>query len=118
MMLNLTRKVKQPKKDEDEHDETKKPKKGKAVKRGGTVGMGRIHEDEDSGDPELDIEEGRMKPKSIKRPKMDTASQEQGGGGKDVHLPKTYRCPDCRCWSRSGGHHRLPAPGTSQGQEA
>ena len=80
MMQNLTRKVKQPKKDEDDSDETKKPKKGKAVKAGGTMGTGWSHEDEDSVNPVLDIEEGRMKAKPIKRPKMDAASKEQGGG--------------------------------------
>ena len=35
------RKAKQPKKDEDDHDEPKKTKKGKAVKPGGTMGTGR-----------------------------------------------------------------------------
>ena len=63
MMPNLTKKVKKPKKGEDKHDKTKKPKKGMAVKPGGTVGMGRSHEYEDSGNPEVDIEEGRMKAK-------------------------------------------------------
>ena len=69
--------MKQPKmkKDEEDHDETKKPKKGKAVKAGSIVGTGGSHEVEDSGDPELDIEVGRMKAKPGKRPKMDAASQ-------------------------------------------
>ena len=32
-------------------------------------------EDEDSGDPELDIEEERMKAKPTKRPKMEAAAR-------------------------------------------
>ena len=113
-----SRKAKQPKKDDDEHDEPKKTKKGKAVRPDGTMGMGQGHDEDDSGDPELDCEEGRlMQAKPMKKQKIDPASQEQGGD-QEAHLPETHRCLDCRCWPWSGRHHRLPASGASQTQEA
>ena len=41
--------------------------------------MERSHEEDDSCDPKLDCEEGRkMKAKTMKRPMIDPASQEQG----------------------------------------
>ena len=98
------RKAKQPK-DDDDHDEPKKTKKGKAVRPGGTMGMGRGHDEDDNGDPELDCEEGRlMQAKPMKKQKIDPARQERGGGDQEAHLPKTRRCLDCRCWPWSGGH--------------
>ena len=61
------------KKDEDDHEESKK---GKA---GGTIRTGRSLDDEDSGDPYLDINEAWMRPKPNKKVKLEAASQEQGG---------------------------------------
>ena len=80
-MPNLSRKVKQPKM--MIMMKAKKSKKGKAVKAGCTVGTGRSLEDEESGDPELDIDEARMKAKHTKKAKLEAASQEQGGGKED-----------------------------------
>ena len=89
MMPNLSRKVKETKmkKYEDDHDEGKRTKKGKAVKASGTTETRRSLEDEDSGDPKLDIEESRMKAKATKRPQMDAASQEREGGGRQRSPP-------------------------------
>ena len=64
------RKVKQAKKDDE---------------RDGTVGTGRGHDEDDSGDPDLDIEEGRlMQAKPIKKQKIEQASQEHGGTRKPI----------------------------------
>ena len=50
------RKAKQPKKDDDEHDEPMKTQKGKAVTPGRTMWMGGGYNEDDSGEPELDYE--------------------------------------------------------------
>ena len=76
------------KKDEDGHDESKKSKKGKAVKAGGIVGTGRSLGDQESGNPELDINEARMKTKPTNRAKLKAASQEWGGGGGAKYNPR------------------------------
>ena len=72
---------KQAKKDNDHYDQ-KNCKKGKAVKPGGNMRMGRgQHEnDDDDDDPDLDIDAAMLiQAKSLKKQKIDQASQEHGG---------------------------------------
>ena len=62
------------KKNEEDHEESKKDKKGKYVTAGGTIRTGRSLEDEDSGDSYLDIGEAMMRPKTKKKAKLEAAS--------------------------------------------
>ena len=68
---------KQTKKDDD-NDDQKNSKKGKSVKPGGTMGRGQPEEDSD--DPDLDIDNAMlMKTKPLKNRKLTKPAKNMGG---------------------------------------
>ena len=72
---------KQAKKDDD-HDDQKNSKKGKGAKPGGTMGTGQGQPEDNSDDPNLDIDAAMlMQAKPLKKQNIDQASQKHGGGG-------------------------------------